>query len=69
MGGYQALALIAGLSLAACSADPNAPVNQTFPVRQMDRFFDSLSPSPGPRDYTHDPGYAPAYPRYDPLYE
>jgi hypothetical protein len=46
MGGYQLLALIAGLSLAACTSDPNAPVNQTFPIRQMDRFFDSLSAPP-----------------------
>jgi hypothetical protein len=80
MGGYQILALITGLSLAACTADPNAPVNQTFPIRQMDSFFDSLSaPSPSrtptggpsrdytrelPEDYTREPGYAPAYPPY-----
>jgi hypothetical protein len=69
MGGYQTLALIAGLSLATCTADPNAPVNQTFPIRQMDRFFDSISAAPGPQDYTHDPGYAPAYPPYDQSYE
>ncbi len=90
MGGYQIFALIAGLSLAACSSDPSAPVNQTFPVRQMDRFFNSLSAPPAPQgytpqgytrqisprytgapvqDYTRQPGYAPAYPPYDPRYE
>ena len=85
MGGYQTLALIAGLSLAACTSDPNAPVNQTFPVQQMDRFFNSLSAPPPPQgytrqispnytgapvqDYTREPGYAPAYPPYDPRYE
>jgi hypothetical protein len=66
MGGYRTLALmIAGLLLAACTSDPNAPVNQTFPVRQMDRFFDSLSATPAPQDYTREPGYAPAYPPYE----
>lgn len=66
MGGYQTLALmIAGLSLASCTADPNAPVNQTFPIRQMDRFFDSLSATSAPQDYTRSPGYAPAYPPYE----
>ncbi len=85
MGGYQTLALIAGLSLAACTSDPNAPVNQTFPIRQMDTFFNSLSAPPPPQgytrqippnnagapveDYTREPGYAPAYPPYDPRYE
>jgi hypothetical protein len=81
MGGYHALALIAGSSLAACTSDPNAPVNQTFPIRQMDRFFDSLSAPTAPQsspqdhtreppqDYTREPGYAPAYPPYDPPYE
>jgi hypothetical protein len=85
MGGYQTLALVAGLSLAACTSDPNAPVNQTFPIQQMDRFFNSLS-APSPRrgytrqipsyytgapapDYTREPGYAPAYPPYDSRYE
>jgi hypothetical protein len=59
--------MIAGLSFAGCTADPNAPINQTFPIRQMDHFFGSLS---APRaasaapDYTHEPGYAPAYPPY-----
>ena len=57
--------------LGACTADPNAPVNQSFPIRQMDGFFDSLSRPPPPArsaqvpNYTHAPGYAPAYPPYD----
>jgi hypothetical protein len=55
---------IVGLSLASCTSDPNAPVNQAFPIRQMDHFFDSLSAPPGAPDYTHQPGYAPAYPPY-----
>ncbi|HEY1410548.1 MAG TPA: hypothetical protein VGF36_00325 [Rhodopila sp.] len=54
---------IAGLVLAGCTSNPNAPVNQTFPVRQMDQFFGSRPPPPPP-DYTHEPGYAPAYPPY-----
>jgi hypothetical protein len=61
-----ALMSLAALSLAGCTSDPNAPINQTFPVKQMDGFFNSLSgppPQPAP-DYTHDPGYAPAYPPY-----
>jgi hypothetical protein len=66
MGLCQTLALmVAGLSLAACTSDPNAPVNQTYPIRQMDRFFDSLSGPPPPPDYTSEPGYAPAYPPYE----
>jgi hypothetical protein len=84
MDGYQALALIAGLSLAACTSDPNAPVNQAFPVRQMDSFFNSLSEPAAPQGYTRqmppsysgappaytrEPGYAPAYPSYDSRYE
>jgi hypothetical protein len=87
MRGYQALALmigsliISGPVLAGCTSDPNAPVNQSFPIHQMDQFFDSLSaprpgsfgslsgPRPGPMDYTREPGYAPAYPPYDPHYE
>ncbi len=43
MCGYRCPhALLAGLTLAGCTSDPSAPVNQTFPVRQMDRFFNSL---------------------------
>jgi hypothetical protein len=53
-----------GLSLSGCTANPNAPVNQTFPIRQMDNFFDSLAGAPSPSDYTRQPGYAPAYPPY-----
>jgi outer membrane murein-binding lipoprotein Lpp len=68
VGAWKILAVvIAGLSVAGCTSDPNAPINQTFPIRQMDQFFGSLS---APRaasaapDYTHEPGYAPAYPQY-----
>lgn len=59
--------LIVGLVSASCTSDPYAPVNQTPPIRQMDRFFNSLNepPAAGPRDYTHVRGYAPAYPPYD----
>jgi hypothetical protein len=67
MGAYLALALmITGMALAGCTSDPNAPVNQSFPIRQMDQFFGSRSPSqvPEPEDYTREPGYAPAYPAY-----
>jgi hypothetical protein len=62
-----AMLLIAGLIAAGCTSDPDAAVNQTPPIRQMDRFFNSLtgSPASGPRDYTHMRGYAPAYPPYD----
>lgn len=56
--------LIVGLSLSGCTSDPGAPVNQTFPIRQMDNFFDSLAAAPRPPDYTRQPGYAPAYPPY-----
>jgi hypothetical protein len=55
---------IVGLFLASSTADPNAPINQTFPIRQMDRFFKSHSIAPADPDYTHRPGYAPAYPPY-----
>jgi hypothetical protein len=60
--------LILGLTLCGCTSDPNAAVNQAFPIRQMDAFFNSLPPSPPPPppDYTHQPGYAPAYPEYAP---
>ena len=64
MGGYLALALmIAGMALAGCTSDPNAPVNESFPIRQMDQFFESQFPPPA--DYTREPGYAPAYPPYE----
>ena len=66
MGLYWALSVtIVGLVLAGCTSDPNAPVNQAFPIQQMDQFFGSVSrpPSAAP-DYTHQPGYAPAYPPY-----
>jgi hypothetical protein len=57
----------AGLSLAGCTSDPAAPVNQAFPIRQMDQFFGSLSAPPAPQvDYRMQPGYAPAYPEYSP---
>jgi len=72
MGGYRTLSLIfAGLCVARCTADPDAPINQRFPIRQMDHFFGSLSGAPAPPqgqasapDVTHEPGYAPAYPPY-----
>jgi hypothetical protein len=64
---YRSLCLlIACASLAGCTSDPSAPVNQTFPIRQMDSFFESLSAPPSPPDYTHHAGYAPAYPPYSP---
>nr|WP_294556025.1 hypothetical protein [uncultured Rhodopila sp.] len=59
---WSRLLVVACTSLAGCTSDPNAPVNQTFPIRQMDNFFDSLAASPP--DYTRQPGYAPAYPPY-----
>ncbi len=59
--------LLAGVSLSGCTSDPSAPVNQAFPIRQMDQFFGSLSaPAAPPVDYTRQPGYAPAYPEYSP---
>jgi hypothetical protein len=59
------LLLILGLTLAGCTSDPEAPVNQTFPIRQMDNFFENLGDQPpAPPDYEHQPGYAPAYPPY-----
>jgi hypothetical protein len=66
--------IIAGLAPAACTSDPNAAVNQTSPIRQMDDFFDSLAAGPAPPrqaqapqppGYTREPGYAPAYPPYE----
>ena len=56
--------LIVGLVLSGCTSDPAAPVNQTFPIRQMDNFFNSLAAAPPAPDYTRHPGYAPAYPPY-----
>ena len=66
------IVMIAGLGLTACTADPNAPVNQSFPIHQMDQFFESLSAPPphaaqaqAPPAYERMPGYAPAYPPYE----
>jgi len=58
---FGALSLF-GCSLSGCTSDPGAPVNQIFPIRQMDHFFESMSGPPVPPDYTRQPGYAPAYP-------
>ncbi|OYV40574.1 MAG: hypothetical protein B7Z80_04155 [Rhodospirillales bacterium 20-64-7] len=60
--------VLAGLALVGCSASPDNPVNQTPPIRAMDHFFRTLSaPAPQPvPDYEHEPGYAPAYPPYQP---
>jgi hypothetical protein len=58
--------LFGALALASCTSDPNAPINQTFPIHQMDHFFEQLS-SPSavaPADYTRQPGYLPAYPQF-----
>ena len=65
---WRCVPLILGLTLFGCSSSPDAPINQTFPIRQMDTFFNSLSAPPpsAPRDYTQVPGYAPAYPPYTP---
>jgi hypothetical protein len=62
---YRFCILLAGVSLSGCTSNPSAPVNQTFPIRQMDQFFGSLS-APPPVEYTRQPGYAPAYPEYAP---
>jgi hypothetical protein len=69
MRGFAALAvMMAGLALGSCTSDPNAPVNESFPIRQMDQFFESVSGRQRPPpDYTKAPGYAPAYPPYDSL--
>ncbi|HVY17999.1 MAG TPA: hypothetical protein VHB27_22465 [Rhodopila sp.] len=59
--------LLTGLVLlGGCTSDPNAPVNQVWPVPQLDRAFGD----PHPPSYTQPlvarrPGYLPAYPRYD----
>lgn len=75
----QRLVWLLVAALAACTANPNAPINQTTPIRQMDRFFGG-GPRPAPPPppavyheqsvpppppYTQTPGYAPAYPPYD----
>jgi hypothetical protein len=53
------------LVLAGCTADPDAPVNQVFPIKQMDDFFRPFTGSPAPTPhYMREPGYAPAYPPY-----
>jgi hypothetical protein len=65
VGWYKTRCLLfVGLVLAGCTSDPTAPVNQTFPIRQMDNFFGSLAGPPAAPDYTRQPGYAPAYPPY-----
>jgi hypothetical protein len=57
--------LLSLLILGSCTSDPNAQVNQNFPIRQMDDFFRPFTGSPGPTPTdTHRPGYAPAYPPY-----
>ncbi len=79
MRGYEPFALvIASILLAGCTSDPDAAVNQIYPIRQLDTFFNSFD-ARQPRldysqqppssvqqlpDYTHQPGYAPAYPPY-----
>jgi hypothetical protein len=64
---WRRCVLLAAVSASGCTSDPSAPVNQTFPIRQMDQFFGSLSAPPAPPvDYTRQPGYAPAYPEYSP---
>ena len=73
MAPYQILVpILTGLALTCCSSSPDAPVNQTMPIRTMDNFLESLSPSPNPpRGYARQPGYAPAYarqPGYAPAY-
>lgn len=62
----RTLALLSALCVpAGCTADPNAPVNQMFPIKQMDDFFRPITGSPAPAPaYTREPGYAPAYPPY-----
>lgn len=63
--GTPALMITVAALASACTSDPNAAVNQRFPIRQMDQFFNSLSTPPPSPDYTRKPGYAPAYPPYD----
>jgi hypothetical protein len=64
-----AFLLAAGTALMGCSSSPDAPINQTTPIRQMDHFFESMSgpDTPGVDDpgVAHrESGYAPAYPPY-----
>jgi hypothetical protein len=56
--------------VAGCTSDPAAPINQSFPIRQMDQFFGSLPTRPNQYstvepEYTRHRGYAPAYPPYN----
>lgn len=74
MGVCRALLLASAAStLFGCTSDPNAPINQVFPIPQMDAFFRSLQPPPpNPKPVpqadaaggTFGRGYAPAYPPY-----
>jgi hypothetical protein len=68
---FRILVMIVGLCVAGCTSDPNAPINQSFPIRQMDQFFGSMDgrettarTQVAAPDYTHVRGYAPAYPPY-----
>jgi hypothetical protein len=61
---------LTGLTLlAGCTSNPTAPVNQVWPIPQMDRAFGDPHPQVGGQpeasDYTRRPGYLPAYPPYD----
>ena len=63
--------ILIALCAAGCTSDPAAPINQTYPIRQMDHFFGSIGGAPRNQystaepDYTHQRGYAPAYPPYN----
>lgn len=47
-------------SLTACSSSPDAPVNQTGPIRSMDSFFSGgRTDYPPPRHYRYDSDYPP----------
>jgi hypothetical protein len=54
--------------LSGCTSNPNAPVNQVWPIPQMDRAFGSPHPQSYSQsdasDYRERPGYLPAYPPY-----
>jgi hypothetical protein len=65
---FRTLFFLAGtLLMVGCTADPDAPINQAVPIRQMDNFSRSLRGLPPlPPTYTRQPGYAPAYPPYSP---